>query len=240
MTKDKGRAFTTWSILKESYQIIKPKFWEITGRFLLIAIFFIAVDIVFDKVGIMKFISSAFFSFCLVVFGFTYAEGKHKFTLDLLLKKINSRKTLVYFSAYILSTLAILGASILFVIYLVFNFDNPNVLSVVLAFPGMYVAILLFFVKYITVDREVKPRDALKESIKMTKGNRFALVEYLLVIIIVNMLGALALGVGLLFTVPLTIVGTTLIYKKLSKHHTEKVHVEEAPEVVEAEIVEPV
>lgn len=237
MTKDKGKIFTTWSILKEAYLIMKPRLWHIVGRFALFAIIAGATNVVVNKISILEFVFSVIFSFCLIVFAFTYTYKREDFTLDLVLKKITNRKFLVFVSAYILSTLAIFLGSILFILYFIFNAENPSVLAAPLAFPGMYVAVLLYFVKYIVYDKNVKPIEALKESVRMTKGHRFALIEYILVAVIVNLLGLLALVVGVFFTIPLTVIGTTLIYKKLSNRHKENLPSE--VEVVEAEIVEP-
>jgi len=233
------RTFTAWGILKEAYAVMKPRLWHIIGRYSTFALIFIATDVVVHKFDFLEFIVSLLFSFCSVLFGLTYIEGKEDYTLDLVLRKMSSKKFWRFVFSYALSTLAIIGGSILLVIYLIFN-REPNLFVAVLAFPGMIIAIQLYFVKFIAVDRAPKPREALKESVRITKGHRFELVEYLIVAIVVNIIGALALVAGLFFTIPLTLIGTTLIYKKLSGADTQiPDNAETKPEVVEAEIVDP-
>lgn len=86
-------------------------------------------------------------------------------------------------------------------------------LSVIL---GVYVSSMLMFSTYTVVDRALGPIAALKESIKITKGNRLKIIGLLLALLLLNLVGVLALFVGLLVTVPMTLIAIVHVYRTLS------------------------
>ncbi len=98
----------------------------------------------------------------------------------------------------ILSGLAILGGLILLVI------------------PGIYIAIRLQFALYYLVDKNTGVMDSLKGSWNITQGNVLNIFLFMLILIGLNILGAIALLVGLLITIPVSFIAVTLLYRKLS------------------------
>jgi uncharacterized membrane protein len=91
---------------------------------------------------------------------------------------------------------------------------------IVFILPGIYLAVRLQFYKFLVVDHEtMKPTDALRESMKMTEGIFWKLFAFIIVVILFNMLGALFFLIGLLVTVPITLLATAFLYKHLSAHH---------------------
>jgi uncharacterized membrane protein len=82
--------------------------------------------------------------------------------------------------------------------------------------PGIIASLGLGFVPYVVIDRAAGPTDALKESWRITKGNKWQLFLLGLVLLGLNFLGVLALVVGLLVTVPVTWLAITHAYRTLS------------------------
>ena len=86
---------------------------------------------------------------------------------------------------------------------------------VLLIVPGLIAVMTLIFVPYIVIDKEPNPIEALKESMRITKGSRWEIALLVLMIAGLNILGALAILVGLLVTVPLTTLALVHAYRTL-------------------------
>ena len=108
------------------------------------------------------------------------------------------RLILNYFLGSLLCGLAVVAGFILFII------------------PGIYLGIKLQFFGYFIVDKKMGPVEALKASWAITKGSFWNLFLFGLVCIGVNILGVMALGIGLLVTIPTTMMAVAFVYRKLS------------------------
>ena len=86
---------------------------------------------------------------------------------------------------------------------------------VLLIVPGVILMIRFQFYQYLIIEKKSGPIQALKTSWRMTRGSAWNLFILWLIIIIINLAGALALGIGLFFTVPTTMVAMAYVYKKL-------------------------
>ena len=60
------------------------------------------------------------------------------------------------------------------------------------------------------------PIEAIKTSGAITKGSKWDLLLFVLFVFVINLVGAVFLGVGLFITVPITSVATAFIYQKLA------------------------
>lgn len=110
-------------------------------------------------------------------------------------------------------TLNYILASILFMIIVLLGLF-------VFLIPGIYLAIRLQFYKFLIIENgNVRPVEALKESMRMTKGHFWDLLGFMIVILIMNLIGVIPFGLGLIITIPLTIVASAVLYKKLLPHH---------------------
>lgn len=69
------------------------------------------------------------------------------------------------------------------------------------------------FFKTIMVDRGMGVMDAFRESSRLTNGNKWAVIGLYLVMMLINLAGMLMLCVGLIFTMPLTILAWYVAYK---------------------------
>lgn len=86
-----------------------------------------------------------------------------------------------------------------------------------LIIPGIYFSLKFQFLTYAMVDKNLGPVDALKESSRITKKVKWKLLFFNILLVLINLLGVLAFGIGLLLTVPTTMIATTYVYKKLSE-----------------------
>ncbi len=87
---------------------------------------------------------------------------------------------------------------------------------VLLVIPGIIAALMLMFTQLLVVDKKMTPIAALKESYRLTKGQLLQLFLFWLAIIVINIVGLIALVVGLLVTLPVSLIAAAHVYKKLS------------------------
>jgi uncharacterized membrane protein len=86
---------------------------------------------------------------------------------------------------------------------------------ILLIIPGIFFALRLQFTCYLIVDKNLGPIEAIKTSWKITKGNAWSLFFFGILLGLINILGVLCLLVGLFITVPLSMLATTFVYRKL-------------------------
>jgi uncharacterized membrane protein len=79
--------------------------------------------------------------------------------------------------------------------------------------PGIIWSLKYMFVPMLVVDKNMKPMDALKESARLTDGMKWDLFAFYHVVGIVMMLGYMALGVGVLVTVPAGMIAYMGVYR---------------------------
>lgn len=85
-----------------------------------------------------------------------------------------------------------------------------------LIIPGIIWGIQFQFFSYLIIDEKLNPLEALKKSSKITKGEKWHLFVFNISMLMINLLGALALGIGLVITVPITLLATASVYRKLN------------------------
>lgn len=91
------------------------------------------------------------------------------------------------------------------------------VLMLIMLIPIIIFGIRLQFYSYFIIDKGSGPIEALKKSWIATKGSYWNLVLLSLATGGLNILGALALLIGLFWTIPTTLLATAYVYKKLSQ-----------------------
>jgi hypothetical protein len=82
-----------------------------------------------------------------------------------------------------------------------------------------YFAVRFSMVRFLVLDG-VGITASLERSTKLTKGHMWKLLGFLIVLVLVNMLGMIAFLVGLLVTIPLTMIAYAHVYQKLHAHHS--------------------
>ena len=86
---------------------------------------------------------------------------------------------------------------------------------ILLIIPGIILGIIFGFALYLVVEEHLSPVEALKESARLTKGNRWKMFLLGVAIVGINILGLLALVVGLLVTLPVSTLAVVHAYRTL-------------------------
>lgn len=86
---------------------------------------------------------------------------------------------------------------------------------VLLIVPGVVVALTFMFTTFIVIDRALGPIEAMKESRRITHGHKWTLLGFSLMLVLINLLGILALVVGLLVTIPVSSLALVYAYRQL-------------------------
>lgn len=100
------------------------------------------------------------------------------------------------------------GASMILGVLLLVGF-------LLLIIPGIFLSIIFGFALYLVIEERLSPIDALKESARLTKGHRWQIFALGAAIIGINILGLIALIVGLLVTIPVSTLAMIHAYRTL-------------------------
>ena len=87
--------------------------------------------------------------------------------------------------------------------------------TILLIIPGIIWGIQFCFYDYFIVDKGLGPIEALKRSSAITRGVKWDLFGFFLILSGINLLGALCLLIGLFVTIPTTMVALAFVYRKL-------------------------
>ncbi len=82
--------------------------------------------------------------------------------------------------------------------------------------PGVWLGLRFHLFPYAIVDRNLSWREALKFNDKITQGFKWRLVGFYIVIYLINILGFLALGIGMLVSIPVAMVSSAAAYRMLA------------------------
>jgi uncharacterized membrane protein len=86
---------------------------------------------------------------------------------------------------------------------------------ILLIVPGIIFSLMFMFATFIVIDRGLGPVEAMKESNRITRGHKWPLLGLLLVLVLINLLGILALVVGLLVSIPVSTLAFVHAYRVL-------------------------
>jgi uncharacterized membrane protein len=182
-----------WEKMKAFFTL----FLMVLGLLLGIQLITILLDMI-PGIGVLVFVAS-------LVVSFIFQLGIYRLSLDLIDSKPGRVPTLwsqtnllpEYIIGTVLYVLIIIGGLILLIV------------------PGIVWAIKYRFYGYLIVDKKMSPMDAIKESGKMTYGHKWHLLGFWFTLLGVNILGALALLVGLFVTIPTTMMADAYVYRAL-------------------------
>jgi len=87
---------------------------------------------------------------------------------------------------------------------------------VLLVVPGIYLAVTFGFFGYNIVDKEHGIIESIEQSAAITRAQKWDLFAFGVVLFFFNLAGAIALGVGLLITVPVSMLALAYVYRKIS------------------------
>lgn len=86
---------------------------------------------------------------------------------------------------------------------------------ILLIVPGIYWGIKYCFFFYLIVDEDMGIMESISASGELTNGHKWSLFFLWIVLGLINTLGAILCLVGLLVTIPLTLMATIFVYKAL-------------------------
>jgi hypothetical protein len=87
---------------------------------------------------------------------------------------------------------------------------------ILLVIPGIYFALRFSMVRFSVIEGS-GIMEAFEKSTKMTDGHKWQLLGFFAVLVVLNIIGAILLGVGLLVTIPVTMIGVAHVYLKLKE-----------------------
>lgn len=87
---------------------------------------------------------------------------------------------------------------------------------ILLVVPGIIWAVKYSLFSYFIIDKQAKPLEALQLSADATQGIKGQLSLFLLLLLLINIVGAAAFGLGLFITLPVTYLAWGYIYRQLS------------------------
>jgi len=102
-----------------------------------------------------------------------------------------------------------LGATVLTTLAIVVGF-------MLLIVPGIIAMLLFMFSTFVVIDQGLGPIEAMKESMRISEGNRWPLLGFVCLLFLILIAGALVFGVGLLVAMPIATLAFAHAYRVLS------------------------
>jgi uncharacterized membrane protein len=87
---------------------------------------------------------------------------------------------------------------------------------ILLIVPGVFWMVKYQYVIYFIADKDMEIGEAFKYSAETTNGAKWELFAFLILLSLINLAGVIFLLVGLLVTIPVTLVAMAFVYRKLS------------------------
>lgn len=85
-----------------------------------------------------------------------------------------------------------------------------------LIIPGIIVSLAFSLSYFLIIDKGMGPWEAMKASFDMTRGFRWRILAIGMLCSLINMLGILCLGVGVLVTMPINMLALAALYQRIS------------------------
>ncbi len=86
-----------------------------------------------------------------------------------------------------------------------------------LVLPGIFIAIRFQFFPYFIIEEKTSSFTALKKSYDLSQNLTLELFLFGVAVVVLNIVGILLFGIGIVFTYPLTTMATAVIYKSLAE-----------------------
>lgn len=202
--------FTVGSAIRFGWETFKRRPWFFVGTTVVIAVIYVAAGIVSGIVDqifggsleeatlpgqIVNYLLGALIGMGVTAFYLAAHDNPETAELSLLWHPQPFWK---FLGTSLLATLAIIVGFVLLVV------------------PGIIAMLLFMFSTFIVIDKGLGPIEAMKESMRITAGHRWQLLGLIVVLFLIGMVGALALGVGLLVAIPVATLAFTHAYRVLS------------------------
>lgn len=89
--------------------------------------------------------------------------------------------------------------------------------------PGIFFAVRLQFYVFFIIEHDYSAINALSKSWESTGGESINLILFGIVILLINLLGAIACGIGLLVSIPMSVIALALVYRIFTGSPVEQV-----------------
>jgi len=206
-------------ILKESWNQTKANYKFIIPLFLLVVLVSLILSLeggdMFSLSGIFSIFLSPVFYYIITNTSLQISRGKKVGFKDIL-KGLDKKIYLSFLALNVLMSLVTVGIVALATLFVVIS----PVFGLVFYF-ALFIGILLYFVgvilfsQYRLIDVRGNLWTSIKESLKLGTGNRVFLLKFIIIAFLINFVGVLLLGVGILITLPLTSIAVAHIYEKI-------------------------
>lgn len=224
-------------ILNESWAIIKKNIWVFAATMLGYLIIYVLISMIFGGIGgaataivpgdssaamsqafASMFSVGAILTWLLMTFiGAFFYLGFYKMALDAADGKTPDLSSFTTISMKKILNLFLANLIYAIVVYIGF---------IACIIPGIYLAVRLQLYVFNIIDNDANAFDALSRSWDSTKGNSMDILLLGLALVLVNFVGAICCGIGLLVTAPMTIICFALIYRLLTGGRVEDVEFE--------------
>jgi len=107
---------------------------------------------------------------------------------------------------------------IILIVFYMIMIDIPHgelISFIICCVLGVYFEIQFCFSRFFVLDKGMGPIKALRASSRLTKGIKFKLLEFEIIKVLVIIMSLLAFFVGILIAVPLNIIASAFVYRRL-------------------------
>jgi len=181
--------------------------------------------------GILSWLLTGYISLASIRYTLKLLRGKEE-KLDALFSEVHSLKQYVYFLLGKIIVGFITSLAFVFLVFLpilVIGISIKSMGGYLLFIPligliiSIYISLSFFLVPYLLADKEMGVFESIDQSWKMMKGKRCKIFILGVLLVLLNIIGVLALGFGILITIPITMIAGVVAYEeiqKLSHSHT--------------------
>lgn len=163
---------------------------------------------------LVTIVQIGWYKFLLKVYDGEAARIKELFThKELFFKYLG---TLILFMLIIGIPVLIGGAAAAGVLSLSSGYVLLAIIMAAAVLASLYLAIKYGFSLVLAVDTDLKIRETFKTSARMTDGIKLKLAGFFIIMALLNILGIIALLVGLLVSIPVTMLAYMYVYRTLS------------------------
>lgn len=177
---------------------------------------FILITLIINSIGhvpILRTIVSLMSALSIVSLSLLIVRDQH-FTFENLFTPLLSPVRVAKFFA-----ISVLYAIPVILTAIFLYFVPAKLIGILIVVPSIFIAVRFKFFPYVVIENEnASLRTLLEMSYKLTKGHFWMVFVFLLLIGLLNLLGAAFLIVGLVVTVPVSIFATAYVYNKLKEH----------------------
>ena len=201
-----GQGFVISESIKEAWKVFK-KDWILVLAVQLLPIAVAIVFTMFTNDADQESSLSIVLTLAYLLVQLVVSMGVIKAYLNITRGKKVTKET---FTSQFPNILSYLAAQILMILIILGGF-------ILLIIPGFYFSLKFMFTPYLVIDKKMGPIEALKASGKITHGIKWDIVGFMVATTLLMYSGVLALGVGLIVTIPVATLAYTVLYNRVVK-----------------------